>query len=83
MRKIKLLFTTAVLLLAGGISASAQTDVTSTYLANASFEENAATVAETKDANAVTGWTFAYSKNDKVVVSVWDDTNMLLVMANK
>ena len=75
MRKIKLLFTTAVLLLAGGISASAQTDVTSTYLANASFEENAATVAETKDANAVTGWTFAYSKNDKVVVSVWDDTN--------
>ena len=38
MRKIKLLFTTAALLLAGGISVSAQTDVTSTYLVNPSFE---------------------------------------------
>jgi len=40
MRKLKLLLTATALLLLGGISAWAQTDVTSMYLTNAGFEAN-------------------------------------------
>ena len=61
MRKIKLLFTTAVLLLAGGISVSAQTDVTSTYITNPSFElgksGTPAASAESGAFDAPYGWT--------------------------
>lgn len=56
MRKIKLLFTTAVLLLAGGISVSAQTDVTSTYLTNPSFEKDGAITAS-NGSLTISGWT--------------------------
>lgn len=67
----------AMLLLAvfgGGGSISAQTDVTGTYLTNPSFEDNGANVAESGEANTISGWTLGRSKADKVVASVWDNT---------
>lgn len=68
----------AMLLLAvfgGGGSISAQTDVTANYISNPSFEGNAAKVSETQAADAVSGWTYSYSKGDKSVLSVWDNTD--------
>lgn len=63
MRKLKLLLASVALLFGGGISVWAQTDVTSTYLTNAGFDD---CTAETSDVAAKTikdyssnGWTNA------------------------
>jgi hypothetical protein len=65
----------AALCVVGALGMRAQTDVTSTYISNPSFEANEATVNETTSKTAVSDWNFSYSKNDKVVVSVWNNTN--------
>ena len=74
MKKIKLFLAAAALMIGEG-NLSAQTDVTSTYITNPSFEANGTTVAETQTSTAVSDWTYSYSKSDKTVVSVWDNSN--------
>lgn len=67
MKKLKLIMTAYALL--GGISlASAQTDVTATYITNAGFETDGAK-SESKDDGNITGWTFT-GYNDKTVYGV-------------
>ena len=68
MRKLKLLFTTAALLLAGGISVSAQIDVTSTYLTNADFEGTYTSYAQPKsdrDIYQPEGWAISYTNGNE------------------
>lgn len=70
--KRKLLF--MMLCIMGVLAMRAQTDVTSTYLSNPSFEKDGKTIAESTTSNNISDWTFAWSKNDKAVCSVWDNT---------
>ena len=65
MRKLKLLFASLALLVGSGTT-WAQTDVTSTYITNPSFESDGAK-SESTSSNNITGWTFA-AFADKTVV---------------
>ena len=79
MRKLKLLFTACALLTFGGGSLWAQTDVTSTYLTNPSFELSAA--GTTTSAQALTnggtyyGWTLPSLGENYVNISIGDASN--------
>ena len=58
----------------GGISVYAQTDVTSTYITNPSFESDGAK-SESTSSNNITGWTFA-AYADKTVVGASNGGNI-------
>ena len=74
MRKLKLLLASVALLFGGGISVWAQTDVTSTYITNPSFESDGAK-SESTSSNNITGWTFA-AYADKTVVGASNGGNI-------
>lgn len=85
MKKLKLLFTGVALLVGGGISVSAQTDVTSTYLTNADFEGSysslttvTGTALDSRSVQDPDGWTLTcggtFHKWDSSVLSSSDAT---------
>lgn len=77
MRKLKLLFAGFALL--GGLSANAQTDVTSTYLTNADFEGEYSVYSYPRDdggnARAIyqpNGWTISYTNGESNDITALD-----------
>ena len=68
MRKLKLLLT-ALAIMGGVNSVKAQTDVTATYIANPSFEENGSSLLNVAS-TAPTGWSVTGDKNKNELLHI-------------